>query len=183
MLDRRGRPRSLDLESGGQGKPILRQRLSQGAYTVLVIADKRGGDYTLQYRFNAGPPSICPALELRPGTEQSGSLAGAASCHSVDSLQDVYTFSTTVAGTVDVTLSSNDFLGSLALRDAKDNNLARSDATDNQDAHILADLAAGAYSLSALSIDPGGYTINYKFTPHELSACAGAQKLALNSAL
>jgi hypothetical protein len=183
ILDRSGRLLSQDVESGGQGKPILRQQLSQGSYTVLVIADKRGGDYTLQYRFNTGPPSICPALELRPGTEQSGSLAAAASCHSVDSLQDVYSFSTTVAGTVDITLSSNDFLGSLALRDAKDNNLARSDAPDNQDAHIVADLAAGAYSLSALSIDSGGYTINYKFTPHELSACAGAQKLALNSAL
>jgi len=182
ILDSSGRLVSQDLESGGLNRPILRQQLPAGSYTVLVIADKRGGDYTLQYKFNPGPPATCPALELRPGAPQNGSLAGASSCHAVDGMQDVYTFSTAAAGTVDISLSSDDFNGSLLLRGAKDNNLTRSDATDSQNAHIVAELnGAGSYSLSAISANPGNYTIDYEFTAHAPNDCPVPQTLGLNS--
>src|SRR4029077_5214439 len=181
ILDENGRLVSQDLESGGLGKPILRQQLPPGNYTVLVISDTAGGNYTLQYRFNPGLPATCPALNLTPGSPQTGTLAGASSCRSQDAMQDVYVFSTTSPGTIDITLSSDDFDGSLLLRDAKDNNLTQSDGTDSQDPHIVADLGAGTYSLGAISGYPGNYTITYKFTPHALAACPAPQALDLNS--
>src|SRR4030095_9004041 len=115
------------------------EQLSPGAYTVLLITQGNGGNYTLQYRFTPGPPAICPALDLRPDAAQAGSLNGASSCHLLNAMQDVYTFTTPAAGTLDITLSSDDFYGTLLLRDAKDNNLVRSDARDSQEAHIVAD--------------------------------------------
>jgi len=181
ILDQNGRLISQDLESGGLEQPILRQQLQPGAYTVLVISDTQGGSYTLQYRFNPGLPATCPALNLTAGSPQAGTLAGASSCRSQDAMQDVYRFSTSSPGTIDITLSSDDFNGSLLLRDAKDNNLTQSDGTDTQDPHVVADLDAGTYSLGAISGDPGNYTINYKFTPHALAACPGPQPLDLNS--
>jgi hypothetical protein len=181
ILDQNGRLVSQDLESGGLGKPILRQQLPPGDYTVLVISDTAGGNYTLQYRFSPGLPVTCPALNLTAGSPQSGALAGASSCRSQDAMQDVYRFSTSSPGTIDITLSSNDFNGALLLKDAKDNNLTQSDGTDTQDPHIQAELPAGTYSLGAISGDPGNYTINYKFTPHALAACPGPQPLVLNS--
>jgi hypothetical protein len=183
VLDRSGRLLSEDLMSGGANRPILGQQLSPGAYTVLLITQGSGGNYTLQYRFTPGPPAICPALELKPGTAQTGSLAGASSCHFLNAMQDVYTFTTPSAGTLDITLSSDDFYGTILLRDAKDNNLVRSDAGDIQEAHIVAELAAGAYSLSTLSIYPGAYTVNYQFTPRDPTACTGPTSLRVNSGL
>ena len=181
ILDGNGRLVSQDLESGGAQKPILRQQLPPGQYTVLLISDKSGGNYTLQYRFNPGLPETCPVLTLKPGAAQTGTLAAVSSCRSQDAMQDVYRFSTSSPGTIDITLSSNDFNGSLLLRDAKDNNLTQSDGSANADPHIVADLPAGTYSLGAFSGDPGNYTINYKFTPHPLAACPGPQPLDLNS--
>jgi hypothetical protein len=181
ILDQNGRLISQDLESGGLQKPILRQQLPPGYYTVLVISDTSGGSYTLQYRFNPGLPETCPVLNLTPGAPQSGTLAGTSSCRSPDSMQDVYRFSTNSPGTIDITLSSDDFNGSLLLKDAKDNNLTQSDGTDSQDAHVVADVGAGAYSLGVLSIDPGNYIVNYKFTPHALAPCPAPQTIDLNS--
>jgi len=44
ILDQNGRLVSQDLESGGLEKPILRQQLQPGDYTVLVISDTQGGN-------------------------------------------------------------------------------------------------------------------------------------------
>jgi hypothetical protein len=181
IIDQNGRLLCQDLESGGLEKPILRQQLPPGNYTLLVISDTQGGSYTLQYRFNLGLPATCPALNLTAGSPQAGTLAGASSCRSLDAMQDVYRFSTSSPGTIDITLSSDDFDGSLLLKDAKGNNLTQSDGTDSQDPHIVADLGTGTYSLGAISTDPGNYTINYKFTPHALAACPSPQPLDLNS--
>ncbi len=182
VFDRTGRLASEDLESGGENHPILGQQLAAGAYTVLVLTQSKGGDYTLQYHFTAGPPANCPVLELQPDAPQTGSLTSA-SCHFVNAMQDVYTFRTPAPGTVDITLGSADFYGTLVLRDAKDNNLARSDASDQAEAHILADLPAGSWSVSALSIFPGAYNVAYKFTPHDPAPCPAAQTLGVNAAL
>jgi hypothetical protein len=181
LLDQNGRLISQDLESGGPEKPILRQQLPPGQYTALVISDSSGGSYTLQYRFNPGPPETCPVLSIAPGAQQAGTLAGASSCRSLDGMRDVYRFSTSSPGTIDIALSSNDFNGSLLLRDSKDNNLTQSDGSATQDPHVVADLAAGSFSLGVISGDPGNYTLNYKFTPHDLAACPAPQPLDLNS--
>jgi hypothetical protein len=105
ILDQNGRLVSQDLESGGLGKPILRQQLPPGNYTVLVISDTAGGNYTLQYRFGPGLPATCPEFNLSPGSPQAGTLAGASSCRSQDAMQDVYRFSTSSPGTIDITPS------------------------------------------------------------------------------
>jgi hypothetical protein len=181
ILDQNGRLISQDLESGGLQKPILRQQLPPGNYTALVISDTSGGNYTLQYRFNPGLPANCPVLNLTPGAPQTGTLAGASSCRTQYGMQDLYRFSTNSPGTIDITLSSDVFDGSLLLKDAKDNDLTQSDGTDSQDAHIVADLNAGTYALGVISVDPGNYTINYKFTPHALASCPSPQPLDLNS--
>lgn len=181
LLDHDGRLLAQDLESGGLEKPIVRQQLPRGQYTVLVIAQTTGGDYSLQYNFYPGPAATCPALILASGAPQSGTLAGGSSCRTQDSLQDTYTFTTASPGTVDITLASNDFDGSLLLMDGKNNNLTQSDGSDNQNAHIVANLPAGTYALGALSADPGNYTVTYNFTGHALPACPGPQNLAPNS--
>src|SRR5260370_17860680 len=118
---------------------------------------------------------------MMQGVTKAGTLAGVSSCRSLDAMKDTSRFSSASPGTIDITLSSNDFNGSLLLRDAKDNNLTQSDGSANADPHILADVAAGTYSLAALSGDPGNYTMNYKFTPHPLAACPSPQPLDLNS--
>ncbi|HTM49193.1 MAG TPA: PPC domain-containing protein [Bryobacteraceae bacterium] len=182
VLDRAGRLVSEDFESGGENRPILGQQLPAGAYTVLVLTQSEGGDYTLQYRFTPGPPAICPVLELGRDAPQAGSLA-ASSCRYVNAMQDVYTFTTPAAGTIDVTLASADFYGTLVLRDAKDNSLARSDASDSAAARIVAALPAGSWSVGALSLFPGAYNITYKFTPGEPPVCPAAKNLGLNAAL
>src|SRR5262249_6167476 len=124
----------------------------------------------------------CPIIELKPDAPQTGSLAGASSCHSVDSLQDVYTFTMPSSGAVEIALASDDFFGSLLLRDGKDNLLSRSDATGAADARISAYyLPAGVYSLSVASIVPGEYSVNYKLTPFVLDPCPGPQRLVPNS--
>jgi hypothetical protein len=145
-----------------------------------VIADAEGGDYTLQYKFEGGPPATCPALELQLGP-QSGSLAGVSSCHAVEGMQDVYTLSVTASFSAIINLSSDDFGGSLILRDGKDNFLARSDATDSQQAQIIADLQPGSYSLAVASKDPGAYTVDYAVAVRDPAPCQGPQRMGTNS--
>lgn len=182
LLDPNGGLLAQDLESGGGQSPVVRQQLNPGRYTLLAIAQTTGGDYSLQYNFYPGPAATCPALNLTAGSPQSGALAGGSSCHSRDAMQDTYTFTTASAGTVDITLTSNDFDGSLLLMDGKGNNLSQSDAANNQNAHLTANLPAGAYSVGVLSADPGSYAVNYTFTARTIPPCAGPQTLALNSA-
>jgi hypothetical protein len=86
----------------------------------------------------------------------------------------VYRFSTTTAGRVDVAISSASFEGGLVLLDAKDNTLALGGS------RVIADLAAGTYSLVALSDAPGNYSVNYTFTPQNLSGCPEPPKVPVN---
>jgi hypothetical protein len=181
ILDRYGRLVSQDLESGGIERPILRQQLSAGAYQALVISQTEGGQFSLLYNFYPGPAATCPALVLTSGAPQSGSLEGVSSCRGQNSMQDTYTFAIASPGTVDITLSSDDFDGSLLLMDGKNNNLTQNDASGNQNAHIVANLPAGSYSIAALSEDPGNYSIAYNFTPHTLAACPPPQTLGLSN--
>ncbi len=174
VLDSAGRLVAQDLQSGGVNRPIVRQQLSPGIYSVLVGANTKV-DYTLQYRFSPGLPTSCPSLELRSGT-QTGSFDGASSCRSISGMQDVYVFSTNAAGRVDIIFGSNDFDGSLTLRDAKDNVLVLGAA------RVVADLpAAGTYSLSVGSLAPGNYSLNYSFTAQTPGACPAAPQVPVNS--
>lgn len=181
ILDQNGRLISQDLESGGLQKPILRQQLPAGSYTALVITDTSGVNYSLQFDFSPGPAAACPALTLAAGAPQSGGLAGASSCHAQSAMQDTYTFTTRASGVVDITLTSDDFDGSLLLTDGKGNNFSQSDGDDTQNAHIVANLPAGDYEVNVLSADPGSYNIAYNFTSRAVPDCPGPQNLALNS--
>ncbi|MEO7653383.1 MAG: hypothetical protein ABIZ80_23230, partial [Bryobacteraceae bacterium] len=180
MLDASGRVLAFDAESGGPRQPVLRQQLERGEYTVLVTSPLRGGDYTLQYRFRAGLPEICPALTLENGAVSAGSLAGASSCRLRDAMQDQYRFTASAPGTVEITLVSSDFNGILTLRDAKDNALVESRGADFEETRVTRFLPAGAYSLSVAGFKPGRYTVAYRFTPSDGPPCPTAPSIALN---
>ena len=172
LIDSAGRTVAQDVQSGGVYKPIIRQQLSPGVYSVLVDATSRV-DYTLQYRFSPGLPTTCPSLELRSGT-QNGSFDGASSCRAVIGMQDVYRFSTNSAGRVDVLVGSNSFDASLTLRDGKDNVIVL--GADQ----VVADLPAGTYSLAVASFAPGTYALDYIFTAQTPGACPAPVKVPLN---
>ncbi len=179
LLDANGRLLSLDYDSGGPRRPILRPQLAPGEYTVLVVASRRGGDYTLQYRFQPGLPEICPVLALEDGAVVTGSLNGNASCRGRDTLQDVYRFTLPSAGNVEIVMSSGDLDTLLILRDAKDNATVGNDSIDGSPSRILADLGPGVYSVLAAGFTSGGYTLSFRFTPGDLLPCR-IRNLALN---
>ncbi|MGH9722519.1 MAG: PPC domain-containing protein [Bryobacteraceae bacterium] len=180
LFDASGRLVSFDLESGGARRPILQQQLDPGSYTLLVIGAQPGA-YTLQYQFRPGLPGICPALSIEAGRTVTGSLAGASSCRSRDSMEDVYRFTLNSAGTIDLAMASQDFDSILVLRDAKDNVLVTSFGDVNFGPEISASLPAGAYSVSARGQRAGGYALGYAFAAGNLPPCSRRQPINVNT--
>ena len=121
ILDDSGRLIAEDVQSGGSNRPVLRQQLAAGSYYVLVAAAQQV-DYTLQFKFNPGPPATCPSLDLKIGT-QTGSFDGASSCRSFNLMQDTYRVSLGTPNAMSVAITTG---GSLVLSDAKDNVLTQS---------------------------------------------------------
>ena len=178
LLDADGRLLALDYESGGLRNPILRPQLSPGEYTALVIAS-RAGDYTLQYQFRPGLPEICPVLALEANVVAAGSLAGGSSCRGRDGMQDIYKFTLPSAGTVELILTSTELDTMLVLRDAKDNVMIGSGGGAGLPSRIVADLKEGVYTAVAAGVQPGNYTIGYRFAPGNAPPCK-TQALELN---
>ena len=176
-----GRVLTVDSESGGARLPILRSQLSPGKYTVLVIASRLGGEYTLDYRFSPQLPEICPALRLDEGVVVTGALSGTSSCRGRDMLEDVYRITLPSAGRLELAMYSGDFSSILILRNGKDDRLVESDGSFFEASQIVADLQPGAYSILAAGTRPGGYSIAYRFTPGVLPACT-PQRLEVNFA-
>lgn len=184
LLDASGNVIAGDLVSGGNGMPAIHQQLAPGNYKVQVFDPRTdGGDYTLQFDFQPGLPEVCPVLSLAAGSMTSGRLSSA-SCRAAGGLSDVYRIELSSAGTVDIAMASSDFDTLLVLRDDKDHFLNENDDTPGStNSHFAADLPAGVYTVAAISNDfPGGYTIVYQFTPHDIPACAKIQDLNLNTA-
>jgi hypothetical protein len=169
-----------DPYSTGTSHAEIRIELTPGTYAALVYSDvASGGNYNLSYSFTSGLPQPCPAASASAAL--TGTLSPA-SCRTVLGLSDLYSMALTSAGTLDITVSSADFVPALALRDAKDNLVV----VDRDDAglgvaHITADLPAGNYMILPAAVSGlGGYQMTTAFTPHDIPPCTYPFPLALN---
>jgi hypothetical protein len=179
----------LASNSGGAGydaqgnlQSSLRAQLSAGNYRLQVFSDvPTGGAYSLQYVFQPGNPTPCTAAALHAGDAPTGTLS-ADSCRTGMGISDVYTLTLGSAGTVDLDMSASAFDTILVIRDSKDNLIVRNDDVDGvDDAHITADLPAGAYTVvAAASSGSGSYRLAARFSPHDIAPCTFAQSLDLN---
>ena len=187
LLDAAGNLLASDSGGGGTDaqdsvQSSLHAPLTPGSYRLEVFSDlPSGGNYTLRYNFQPGNPQPCKAGVLNLG-DQSDSALTDASCRTTAGLSDLYAFTLSSAGTVDLELSSAAFATVLAIRDSKDNLIVRDEEVDGLGAaHITADLPAGAYTLlAAANADSGNYHLATRFTAHDVPACAFVQSLDLN---
>ncbi len=184
LLDADGNAIAEDIESGGNGAPLIQQQLPAGDYLLVVFnEDSFGGSYSLTYRYTPGTGNPCPVITVNPGDQVSGILAGASSCSDFGYLADTYQVVLPVAGTLTLLLSSPDFSTFLDLHDAKDNDLTWGAPTpDDSGSVITVNLPAGTYYTYAASMDlPGGYSLSYTFAPSSLPACPVARTMAPNA--
>jgi hypothetical protein len=170
-----------DPYSTGTSSAEIRMQLAPGNYTALVFSDvASGGDYNLNYAFTAGVPQPCAAAAA--STTAVGGTLSAASCRTVLGQSDVYSMSLATAGTLGITVSTEDFVPSLAIRDAKDNLVVLDLDVDGLGvASITADLPAGSYALIPAAISGlGRYQMTTAFTPHDIPPCTYPYPLTLN---
>jgi hypothetical protein len=183
LLDAAGDVLSTDSGGGGSpGQSELRLQLMPGSYTVQIASDvPSGGNYTLQYTFNAGPPQPCVLVSASPGATISGTLS-ASSCRTFLGLADLYSFTLPAAGTADIDVSSNSFATLVALRDTKDNLILESDNLEGLPVTgLTADLPAGTYTIvAAANSGAGSYQLVSTFTPNGVPPCTSAQQLSIN---
>jgi hypothetical protein len=183
LLDAGGNVLSTDSGGGGTpGQSELRLQLMPGSYTVQIASDNpSGGNYTLQYTFNAGPPQPCVPVSASPGATLSGALS-ASSCRTFLGLADLYSVTLPADGTLDIDMSSNSFTALVALRDTKDNLILQSNSVDGlSDAYLTADLPAGTYTIvAAANTGAGNYQVIPAFTPNGIPPCTFAQQLSIN---
>src|ERR1019366_180991 len=114
LLDAAGN--TLAYDSGGGGSDAqgnvqsgLRAQLPAGSYRLQILSDlPSGGNYTLQYAFQAGNPQPCAAGPLNFGDRLNSALTGA-SCRTSVGLSDLYTLILPSAGTVDLEIDSGAF--------------------------------------------------------------------------
>lgn len=165
--------------AGTAGQALIRYQLRPGRYSVLLYSDiPAGGAYTLQYILRPGLVN-CPLLPLADGGQLTGTLSGNSSCRALEGIADVYQITTPGPGTLEIGMASNDFDTYLVLRDSSDSRIvANDDSNGSTNSYIAADLPAGTYSVVATALDaPGGYGVAYRFTPHDLAACATVPQL------
>src|ERR1035438_8564454 len=107
LLDAAGNTLAYDSGGGGsdaQGnvQSSLRAQLPAGSYRLQIMSDlPSGGQYALQYQFQAGSPQPCTAVAIQPVDQSVGALT-AASCRTSMGLADLYSLTLPSAGTVDL---------------------------------------------------------------------------------
>lgn len=149
-------------------------QLAPGNYTALVYSDvASGGDYNLTYSFVAGPPQPCTNIPAGLISTQNGTLSPS-SCRSALGLSDAYNVTLASAGTLDLTVSTEQYDPALAIRDSKDNLVVMDrDVVGLGVAHITADLPAGSYAIVPVAISGvGAYQLTTAFTPHDVLPCS-----------
>jgi hypothetical protein len=187
LIDDGGNVLATDSGGGASSDPSvtaseIRMQLRPGNYTLqLVSSVPSGGAYNLNYQFTPGAPQPCAAAALNPGDGASGTLS-AASCRTALGLADLYTVTTTSAGTLQFTVSSDATVPAIALRDAKDCLVVSNEDFQGQGVtHISADLPAGTYTVAAAAVSgAGAYQLASQFTAHDIPACSAAQTLDIN---
>jgi hypothetical protein len=187
LLDAAGNVLAYDSGGGGSDaqynvRSSLRAQLPAGSYRLQVLSDlPSGGNYVLQYAFQAASPQPCAAATLHAGDQLHGTLSDTG-CRTSLGLSDLYTLTLTSAGTLDLEIDSSAFDAILAIRDGKDNLIVRDDQVDGLNvAHLTADLPAGVYTVAAAATSGAGdYQLTAGFTAHDVPDCAFAQPLDLN---
>ena len=187
LLDESGNTLAVDslgggYDTSGNARSFLRVFLPPGNYVLESFSDvASGGQYQLQYTYQAGPPGSCTVTPASPAGSQTATLS-TASCRTAFGLSDLYRLTLEAAGTLQLDLASDTFPGILAIRDSKDNLLVRSDEIDGVTAaHIAADLPAGSYTISASAQSgSGAYRLDSKFNAHDVPVCAFSQAIDLN---
>ena len=187
LLDESGNSLAVDslgggYDTSGNAHSFLRTFLPPGNYVLQVFSDvASGGPYQLQYTYQTDPPRSCTVNSAAPGDSRTSALS-TASCRTAFGLSDLYRFTLDTAGTWQLDLSSDTFPGILAIRDTEDNLLVRSDEIDGVTAaHIIADLPAGNYTVSASAqSSSGAYRLDSKFNAHAVPACGFSQAIDLN---
>jgi hypothetical protein len=187
LLDAAGNTLAYDSGGGGSDaegnvKSSLRAQLPAGSYRLQIVSDlPSGGQYALQYQFQAGSPQPCTPVTLKPVDQSVGALT-AASCRTSMGLADLYSLTLPSAGTVDLEIDSGAFNALLAVRDNKDNLIVREEDVNGLGvAHVTADLPAGVYTVaSGANSGAGNYYLTAKFTAHDIADCTFAQSLDLN---
>jgi hypothetical protein len=187
LLDTAGNILAYDSGGGGSDaqynvRSSLRTQLPAGSYRLQVLSDlPSGGNYALQYAFQAGNPQPCAAATLQAGDQLDGTLSETG-CRTSLGLSDLYTLTLPSAGTLDIEIDSGVFDAILAIRDSKDNLIVRDEEVDGLSAaHVAADLPAGVYTvIGAASSGAGNYQLTARFTAHDVPDCTFAQSLDLN---
>ena len=187
LLDAAGNTLAYDSGGGGsdaQGnvQSSLRAWLPAGSYRLQIVSDlPSGGQYALQYQFQAGSPQPCTAVTLQPVDQSVGTLT-AAGCRTSIGLADLYSLTLPSAGTVDLEIDSGAFNALLAVRDNKDNLIVREEDVNGLGvAHVTADLPAGVYTVAGgATSGAGNYYLTARFAAHDIADCTFAQSLDLN---
>ena len=183
LQDADGNAISEDIESSGNGTPLIEQQLPPGDYVLILFnEDSFGGNYTLNYQYTLGPAAPCPVISMNPGDQVSGVLTGGSSCNDFGYLADTYQVVLPADGTLTLLLSSPDFSTFVDLHDVKDNDLTWGAPTpDGSGSVVTVNLRAGTYYAYAASMDlPGAYTLSYTFTPMTIPACPAAMTMSAN---
>jgi hypothetical protein len=181
LLDTAGNLLSLDSGGGGNGNAEIRLQLTPGSYVAEVFSNvEAGGNYALTYTFTPDSPQPCVSLAMNPGDAPIGSLS-AASCRTGLGLADLYTITLPAAGTLNLDVTTQAFMGQVAIRDTKDNLITlNQDLEGLGDSHITAVLPAGAYTVAAAAIEgAGAYQLVSTFTANPIPACPAAVAVSI----
>ena len=165
--------------SGGvSGRSLLSASVSPGEY--ILVARSSGlttGAFTLKTSFQAALPLTCPVREIGLEETVEGTLA-AGDCalsdvlpgSASDAFVHRYQAGVTAAGTLQIELSSADFVPVVSLRDAEGQTVAEATvAGEEASARLSAGVAPGSYVIFVTSARPasGRYTVKTAFQPAE----------------
>jgi hypothetical protein len=175
---------AFSASAGVSGRSLLSATVNPGEY--ILVARSSGlttGAFTLKTSFQTVAPLSCPVGEI--GLEQTveGTLA-AGDCALSDILPDSasdafvhrYQVAVTAGGTLQIELSSADFVPVVSLRDAEGQTVAEATvAGEEAGARFSAGVTPGTYVIFVTSARPasGRYTVKTAFQPAEGEPEAG----------
>ena len=178
--------RSIAFSSAGgvSGRSLLSATVSPGEY--ILVARSSGpttGAFTLTTSFQAAPPLTCPVWEIGLEETVEGTLA-AGDCalrdvlpgSASDAFVHRYQVAVTASGTLQIELSSADFVPVVSLRDAEGQTVAEATITgEDASARLSAGVAPGSYVIFVTSARPasGRYAVKTAFQPAEGEPTAG----------
>jgi Bacterial pre-peptidase C-terminal domain len=179
-----GRPQSLPSAS-----PVNVMLAGDSQYLILISsADKNTGAYQIANTYQPADNETCRSQKTLAASDSDVNAISAASCFVTiagsgdQSYYNYYDFTLTGGGLVNASAVSGDFTATLNLLDASGNTLATdsggggSDAQDNVQSSLRAQLPPGSYRLQVFSDLPSGgnYTLNYTFQPGNPQPCTAS---------